>query len=231
MQTGFLFAIIDKNIKFQFMPKLINKIVKFLIVSDFFLNLGWGLLSPIFALFVLEKITLGDPAKAAEVAGFSALFYWITKSFIEIPIGRFLDKHDGEKDDFWFMVSGLFLVGIVPIGYLFSSEPWHIYAFQVIRAIGMAMALPSWLAIFTRHIDKGKEAFEWSMETTSISMGAGIAGGLGGIMASMFGFKILFIIVSGLTMISAVLYLFVKNDVFIRRGKSEISMEKPVVEP
>lgn len=213
------------------MPKIVNKIAKILIMSDFFLNLGWGLLSPVFALFVLEKITLSDPAKAAEVAGFAALFYWITKSFIEIPIGHFLDKHKGEKDDFWFMTLGLFVVGFVPLGYLFSSQPWHIYVFQIIHAVGMAMALPSWLAIFTRHIDKGKEAFEWSMETTSISMGAGIAGGLGGIIASIFGFNILFIFVSALTIFAGFLLLFVKNNVSERGDGFKGAPEKPVVEP
>jgi len=213
------------------MSKVINKIVKVLITSDFFLNLGWGLLSPIFALFILQKITLDNPAKAAEVAGFAALAYWISKSFIEIPIGRFLDKHPGEKDDFWFMTIGLFVVAVVPIGYLFSTSPWHIYFFQVIHAVGMAMALPSWLAIFTRHIDKGKEAFEWSMETTSIGAGAGIAGGLGGVVASVFGFEILFIFVSGLTVLAAFLLLFVRNNVSLRGDGLKISHEKPVVEP
>lgn len=214
------------------MPKIINKIVKVLITSDFFLNLGWGLLSPIFALFILEKITINNPAQAAEVAGFSALFYWIAKSFMEIPIGRFLDKHDGEKDDFWFMTAGLFVVAFVPLGYLISTEPWHIYFFQIIHAVGMAMALPSWLAIFTRHIDKGKEAFEWSMETTSISMGAGIAGGLGGIVASIFGFKILFVFVAGLTFFAGFLLLLVRNNLYPRsKDGTRFSTEKPVVEP
>jgi len=213
------------------MPKIINKIVKVLIASDFFLNLGWGLLSPVFALFILQKITFENPAKAAEVAGFSALFYWITKSLIEIPIGRFLDKHDGEKDDFWFMVTGLLIVSVAPLGYLISTEPWHIYSFQIIHAVGMAMTLPSWLAIFTRHIDKGKEAFEWSVETTSISMGAGIAGGLGGIMASVLGFNVLFVFVSVLTIFSAFLLLLVGNNVSKRGDGFHGTSEKPVVEP
>ena len=95
----------------------------------------------------------------------------------------------------------------------------------------MAMTLPSWLAIFTRHIDKGKEAFEWSMETTSIGAGAGIAGGLGGIVASLFGFKILFILVSGFTIFSAVLLLLIKNNVSSRGDGIMASHEKPVVEP
>ena len=129
------------------------------------------------------------------------------------------------------MTIGLFIVAFVPIGYLFSTAAWHIYFFQVIHAVGMAMALPSWLAIFTRHIDKGKEAFEWSMETTSIGAGAGIAGGLGGIVASIFGFKILFIFVSALTFFSAILLLLVRNNVSTRGAGIIGSHEKPVVEP
>ncbi len=214
------------------MPKIINKIIKVLITSDFFLNLGWGLLSPVFAIFILQHIAFENTSEAAKIAGFSALFYWISKSFLEIPIGRYLDKNHGEKDDFWFMAIGTFITALVPIGFLFSSLPWHIYFFQVIHAVGMAMTLPSWLAIFTRHIDRGKEAFEWGMETTSIGAGAGIAGGLGGIIAGVFGFKILFILVSALTMFSAILLLLVKNNVSPKNKEAvRVSVEKPVVEP
>ncbi len=216
----------------QPLPKIINKLIKTLIISDFFLNLGWGFLSPIFAIFILEKIANNGPAQAAQIAGLSALFYWIPKSFFEIPIGIYLDKKHGERDDFWFMVIGIFIIAFVPIGYFFSTAPWHIYFFQVVYAAGMAMALPSWLAIFTRHIDKGKEAFEWGMETTSIGTGAGIAGGLSGILVAVLGFKMLFVFVSVFTIISAILLLFVKNSVS-QRGDHVIvfSGEKPVVEP
>ena len=214
------------------MPNIISKIVKVLITSDFFLNLGWGLLAPVFAIFILQSIAFENISEAAKIAGFSALFYWLSKSFLEIPIGHYLDKNHGEKDDFWFMVIGTLITATVPIGFLFSSLPWHIYFFQVIHAVGMAMTLPSWLAIFTRHIDKGKEAFEWGMETTSIGTGAGIAGGLGGIMAGVFGFKTLFIFVSALTIFSAILLLLVKNNVSPKNKDSiRLSLEKPVVEP
>jgi len=196
------------------------------------LNLGWGLLSPVFAIFILEKVASNGPIEAAKIAGLAALFYWIPKSFFEIPIGIYLDKHHGEKDDFWFMVAGYFMVAFVPIGYLFSSAPWHIYFLQVIYAAGMAMSIPSWLAIFTRHIDKGKEAFEWGMESTSVGTGAGIAGGLSGIVVAILGFKMLFAFVSGLTIISAILLLSIRKHIFTRDGHPPMfSGEKPVVEP
>ena len=214
------------------MARIINKVIKTLIISDFFLNLGWGFLSPVFAIFILEKVAHNGPMQAAEIAGLSALFYWIPKSFFEIPIAIYLDKTHGERDDFWFMVAGIFMIAVVPIGYIFSSAPWHIYFLQVVYAAGMAMALPSWLAIFTRHIDKGKEAFEWGMETSSIGTGAGIAGGLSGVLVAMLGFKVLFVFVSVFTIFSAVLLLFIRNKVFSRDAHTTVfSGEKPVVEP
>ncbi|MCX6723883.1 MAG: MFS transporter [Candidatus Staskawiczbacteria bacterium] len=214
------------------MAKIINKVIKTLIISDLFINLGWGLLSPVFAIFILENITRGNPLQAAEIAGLAALFYWIPKSFFEIPIAIYLDKHHGEKDDFWSMIIGMFIISLIPIGYTFATVPWHIYLLQVIYAAGMAMTLPSWLAIFTRHIDKGKEAFEWGMETSSIGTGAGIAGGLSGLLVSIAGFHTLFICVSALTIVSAILLFSIRKHVFARDGHFVIfSGEKPVVEP
>ena len=212
------------------MPKIINKIVRTLIAADFFLNLGWGLLAPVFAIFILRNITMENSLMAAEVAGFAALFYWIPKSLIEIPIGYFLDRKKGEKDDLWFMVIGEFVMAFVPLGYMVSSAPWHIYLLQILYAFGMAMALPSWLAIFTRHIDKGKEALEWGMESTSIGAGAGIAGGLGGILAGALGFKVLFVAVSVLNFVSVVVLITIKKHISLR-GDEKVILGRPVIEP
>jgi hypothetical protein len=214
------------------MPKLINKIIKVLITSDFFLNLGWGLLGPVFAIFVVQNITTGSISEAAKVAGFVSLFYWVTKSILQIPIGHYLDKNHGEKDDFWFMVIGNSLVVFVPVGYLFSSQPWHIYLLQIIHAIGMSMIIPAWNAIFTRHIDKGKEAMEWSMESTFLGMGAGIAGGVGGIIAATFGFKVVFVLVSVFTLFSTFLLLLIKKDVSYKTKETLRTVPiRPFIEP
>ena len=195
------------------MSKSINKIIKTLIVSDIAFHSGWGLIGPVFAIFIVKNIAVSDIAQAAEVAGFASLTYWVIKSCLQIPIGKYLDKNHGEQDDFWFMFAGTFLNAFVPFGYMISSEPWHIYAFQILHAIAMAMVVPSWAAIFTRHIDKGDEAYEWSVRSTSLGFAAGIAGATGGIMVAFFGFKIVFILVGGLTFISAFLLLVIRNDI------------------
>jgi MFS family permease len=194
----------------------INKIIKTLIISDIFLNAGWGLLAPVFAIFLLDDIAKGDARLAVQVAGMSALIFWVIKSFLQIPISRYLDEKSGEKDDFWFMFVGLFFCGLVPFGFLVSTSYWHIYAFQILHAASIAFFIPAWYAIFTRHIDKGCEAFEWGMDSTFLGMAVGISGGLGGIFASFFGFKIIFVVVGAFNIVSALILLFIYNEAFPR---------------
>jgi DHA1 family multidrug resistance protein-like MFS transporter len=195
------------------MKRGINKVIKILISSDFVLNSGWGLLSPVFAIFLVEKIAAGNTIEGVKIAGFAALTYWMVKSVLQIPVGHYLDKNHGEKDDFWFMVLGTFLTGLSPFGFLLSSSAWHIYTLQALHALGMALVVPSWSAIFTRHIDKSREAFEWSLESTSLGLGAGVGGAIGGIMVAIFGFKIIFILVGSFTMISVLLLLLIHKEI------------------
>jgi len=181
----------------------VNKVIKILILSDLIFWSGWGLISPIFAVFIVEKIQGGNVA----VVGMATAIYWILKSFLRIPIGIFLDNRPGEEDDFWFLFFGLIITSLVPFGYLMSAYPWHIYLLQILFAIGMAMALAGASAIFTRHINKGKEATEWGLDATLVGLGIGIAGALGGLIAASFGFGVLFVLVGISGIISAVVLI------------------------
>ncbi|MBM3257909.1 MAG: hypothetical protein FJZ05_01705, partial [Candidatus Nealsonbacteria bacterium] len=54
----------------------INRVIKTLIISDFFLQSGWGLIGPIFAIFITQQIDKGTLASV----GFVAATYWFVKS-------------------------------------------------------------------------------------------------------------------------------------------------------
>lgn len=207
------------------MAKIVNKIIKTLIISDFFLNLGWGFLAPVFAIFIVQNVSAGSMVGAAKIAGFASLIYWLIKSILQIPIGNYLDKNHGEIDDFWFMVLGTFILAFVPLGYIISTQAWHIYLLQVIYAVGAAINFPSWSAIFTRHIDKGREAAEWSAHSTFLGFAAGVAGGLGGIAVALLGFNFVFIFVSAFTFLAGILLLIIKNDI---SPKNEDTIRIPI---
>jgi len=187
----------------------INRVIKYLVLSDLVFWTGWGLIMPVFAIFIMERIEGGS----AFVVGIAAAIYWITKSFFRIPIGIFLDTCPGERDDYWFLVAGLFLAALVPFGFIFAFLPLHIYLLQVVCGIAMAMSLSGWSAIFTRHIDRGRESTEWGIDATLIGFGIGVSGAIGGWAVTQFGFSPTFIAVGILGLIGTSLLLFLKNDI------------------
>lgn len=187
----------------------INRIIKYLILSDLVFYTGWGLISPIFAIFIVEKIVGGN----AFVAGLATAIYLILMSLLRVPFGMFLDSRSGEKDDYWFLTIGLFIAALTSFGFIFAKLPWHIYLLQTIRAITMAMTLAAWPAIFTRHIDKGRESTEWGLDATSVGLGSGISGAIGGWAVMKFGFNLVFIVVGFIGLIGAFLLLALKNEI------------------
>lgn len=190
------------------MLKSINKIIKVLVFSDLILLFGWGLITPILAIFIVQSIKGGD----ARVAGIAIGIYWILKSLIQLPVGKYLDQNYGEKDDYYFLIGGTILASFVPFGFIFATLPWHMYLLQIVHAIGMAAALPAWCGIFTRHIDKGKEAQSWALDSSALGIGTGVAGIIGGIVAKAFGFIPLFIGVGIFGIISALLCILIKKE-------------------
>jgi len=204
--------------------KQTNKVIKTLITSDIFLNSGWGLIGPIFAIFLLQSIEGGN----AAVAGMAAAIYWIVKSLLQIPIGKYLDRNHGEIDDFYFMFAGLMLAGFVPFGFLFASLPWHIYALQALYGLGMAMNVPAWYAIFTRHIDHGKEAYEWGLASTVLGFSVGLASAIGGLIVYTLGFRMMFVVVGLCTFASAGIYFFIRKDIIARHVPGQAAKTPPI---
>jgi MFS family permease len=194
----------------------LNKVIKILIFSDLALLTGFGFVTPVFAIFLTDNIRGGT----VEVAGFAAAIYWVINSLVMIPFGRFLDKNPGEKDDLWFVVIGNFLAVLAVVGYIFSRLPWHIYLCQGIYGLGMAMNIPGYTAIFSRHIEKGKEALPWSVRGALTGIGSGVAGALGGVIAYNFGFNNLFIGVIIFLILSAFLPLLISKQMLPRDGIS-----------
>ncbi len=194
------------------MFKKVNKVIRAYIYWDFFINSAWGLLGPVFAIFVLQNIAVNNVAQGAVIVGFASLFYWITKSILQLPIGNYLDKNHGEIDDFWFFVIGTLITGIVPFGFLLATQAWHIYLLEIFHAIGMAMVIPSSYAIFIRHTDKGREAYESGLDSTLMGVGAGITGAIGGIMAGYVGFEWIFILTGVFSLVSVIFVFLVRGD-------------------
>mgnify|MGYP005853312083 FL=1 len=166
----------------------ISRVVQFLTYSDIMMLSGWGLINPILAVFISEQVVGGG----VELAGMAATVYFVVKSVVQIPVARWNDKRRGERDDYWVMIIGSLLIALSAFLYIGVRYPWQVYAVQIVGGLGGALSYPSWLAIFTRHIDKQSEVLEWSLYYTATDLGAALTAGLGGYIAASFGYSLLF---------------------------------------
>jgi MFS family permease len=182
-------------------------IIKILIVSDFLIYAGLGLVNPFFAVFASEKIEGGN----LGVAGLASSIHFIFYSLLTIPVGRFLDLKRGERDDFLVLLFGSFIISLVPLLYLFAHYPWHIYLIQALSGIGFSLAYISWESIFTRNINQKDIAFGWSIYETLTGLGSAAAVGAGGLIANSLGFRPLFFISALIIFLGSFSLLFVAD--------------------
>jgi len=175
-----------------FSIKKINSVIRFLTLSDILIVGGFGLVLPIFAVYITESINGGT----VEVIGIAMTIYLLTKSLGQIPVASIIDKIKGENDDFLVMFIGSIFYALIPLAYIFIKTPLELYVVQFFYGLAAAFVYPSWMAIFTRHIDKEHEGIEWGAYQTMVDLGSAVTASLGGLIAYRFGFNMLFIIVS-----------------------------------
>ena len=181
--------------------KSVNPIIRILIISDFFVLSAFGLFGPIFAIFINNNIAGGT----IEVIGIAEALFLVSKGAFQIPVASYIDNKKGEKDDFYALFIGSIIYSLIPLLYLIISKPWHLFIVQIIFGIATAFTLPSWYALFTRHVDKNHEGIEWGIYRTYTEFGGALAASVGGYLAYNYGFNNLFIIVTVISLAGVLL--------------------------
>ncbi len=187
----------------------ISPTVRLLTVSDAVLTAALGLFGPIFAVYLTDQLASGN---ALEIIGIGTSIYLFTRSLGQIPLAYFIDKIKGERDDFYILLAGNTIFIIVPLLYLLITEPWHLFAIQFVYGLGAALTYPTWNALFTRHIDKGREGVEWGVYQTTVDMAGAVAAPIGGFIAAFYGFEAVMIFASVLAFVSSVFIYLTRND-------------------
>lgn len=176
-----------------------NKTLKLLIISDIFIFSGFGLISPILAIFIKDNLIGGT----ILTAGIASAIFLITHSLLQI----FFAYKFNPEDRRWMLWLGTALIALVPFGYIFLINIYYLYFVQLIYGIGAAFAYPSWSSLFTSNLEKGKRGFQWSIYSSSVGVGTAITAGVGAWIAEKTNFKIVFIL-TGLLSLLGLLILF-----------------------
>lgn len=156
--------------------------------------LAGAMLAPIYALFV-EQIG-GDLMDASLAAGTFAFVAGITT----LISGRYSDKL---KEPELIIVSGYLLMSFGFLLYLFVDSIILLFIAQAIIGLGEAIYSPPFDAIYSKYLDGTKSGRQWgAWESTNYF--TAVAGALvGGVIATAFGFKLLFVVMALLCLFSA----------------------------
>lgn len=193
----------------------VNRVIRALTVSDILILSGFGLIGPIFAVFVTDQIQGGNLA----AVGLASTVYLLIKSGFQVPLAQIIDRIRGERDDFWMMIVGSLTISLTPLLYIFIKTVPQLFLVQVIYGIGGALSYPPWLVIFTHYVNKEKTGWEWSIYYTATDLSGALAAGLGGLLAEKLGFKPLFLLVSLISFLGSFWLFRISKDLRIKRPK------------
>ncbi len=98
--------------------------------------------------------------------------------------------------------------------YIFINSVFHLYLAQFFLGFASALTYPGWRTLFSHHVDKGREAFEWSLYDVVTGLGMASTAALGGFIADKYGFDTLFLIVASCTFIGAMTLFLIKDSIY-----------------
>lgn len=174
-------------------------------------------MAPIFSIFVIENI---EGATLVAV-GISAAIYWTARSLVQPFIANAIDKRKGERDDLYVLMLGLMLTGVSMFMFVFAKTLTHLYILQVFHGAALGMYSTPWSTIFSRHLDKKRQAFDWSLDKATIGLAVAVTSFVGGWLASNFGFAIAFVI-AGTMAIASAFVIFLVPDLVLPPSQKEV---------
>lgn len=183
-----------------------NPIVQVFIISEILIWSAWNFVVPIFAVFATTKI----PGGTLEIAASAYSSHLIGRVISELISGKYLTKAT-DKKKFIFSIVGISLISIGFIGFAFAKEVYLLYVYYAITGMGIGIASPAKNSLFAMHLDKNKEAAEWSIYDALVFTGTASAAALGGFIATEYGFSVLFMIAAIVNLLGILPYVLYIN--------------------
>lgn len=185
----------------------VDKVVGVLVLSDVLITGSFGLIAPLFAIFIAQNIQ----GATLEVIGIFTAIYLLTKSLFQLVTTELIQKIKGEKDEFYFDFIGAFAASMVYLIFPLINTVPELYVASFILGISAALTYPSWSALFNNHI---KDTKTWGMYYTVLDCVLALAAMIGAMIAASLNFDYLFLIIGALGVVGSFVLLIVKKDIF-----------------
>lgn len=183
-----------------------HKVLRVLILSDLFIIGSFGLVQPIFAVYMIQNIA----GTTLTAIGIATTIQLVTKAIMQVLVAQWTDEEPGNRRELGTLLAGSVLMSLVSFGYIWATDLSVLYALQFLYGLGGALAFPGWVVIYSRYIRAEKAGYEWSVYSTVVSLGTAAAAAIGAYMADIYSFNYLFIGVGTLSLVgsSFIIYIF-----------------------
>jgi len=175
---------------------MLNKKERILLWSSNLWLLSDGMLGPLFAVFA-ERVG----GNVLDISWAWAIYLMVTGIGV-IIVGKL---SDGIFSQEWMLVIGYALNTVFTFGYLFVATPVHLFLLQAGLGVSLALANPTWYALYDKHSTKRHEGWAWGLADGEGKIVMGFAIILGGFIVTYFSFSALFIIM-GVIQVFATIY-------------------------
>ncbi len=180
-----------------------SRIIKLLIISEFFWSSPWNAITPVFSVFALKSI----PGASLTMATTAYGLHLVVRILIEIFGATLFARLRNSRSQITVILWGICIVTVGYAGFALISSFWLSYFFYALLGLGIGMVTPPKLAFFSTHIRKGKEALAWSVLDVTSLTGAALAALVAGSVIHEWGFSVLFGLSACLNLLGAVPYL------------------------
>ncbi len=195
-----------------------HKILRVLILSDLFILGSFGLVQPIFAIYMLQNVS----GSTLTAIGFATTIQLVSKSFLQILVAKWTDEEAGNRRELLTLFIGSMIMSFVAFFYIWVKTLPMLYALQFLYGLGGALAFPGWIVIFSRYSRDEKAGYEWSLYSTVISLGTAATAAIGAYIADIYSFKFLFIGIGILSLIGTSFIIHIFKHEFTRQRRADI---------
>ncbi|HOT05969.1 MAG: Major Facilitator Superfamily protein [Methanosaeta sp. PtaB.Bin039] len=181
-----------------------NRTQKLLLISDLLVLTGFGLVTPILAIYI-NDVQGGD----VLAAGLASTLFLLTKSLVQLPFSQFIDRR---RDKARWLLLGTGLITIVPMLYIFIDHIYQVFLAEILYGLGSGLAYPTWMGLWSANLNKGQEGFEWSVYSTATGLGTAATAAAGAALASIVGFTSTFVFTSLMCALGSGILLILERE-------------------
>lgn len=194
-----------------------NRWIRTIIQGDMFYLIAFGLLTPIFALFLIERI----PNASLLTVGIAEAIFLMTLAILR-PFTQLSSQSDtkGFRTQYLLWFGSIFIV-LSPFLYLLSRDMLDIFVIQMIYGIGVAFSEPAWSRLVSQTTKLPSNKFNEPYYATGTLVAAGLAA-IGGFIADKEGIPMLLIYIGTTLFFAALIMIFIYNRIGMRTHKQKL---------